>query len=132
VIGYNATNKENTSGKKELKKNNKTIMDFISEELPDLVREKVGKFSSTKEIWDKLHNIYSSPIIELKNVKEYAGVDQEEIFSSYRTNLEEEEYIVNKSMFFFFNCEKCIHHEIECPEGNEAENPFEIEENYEE
>jgi hypothetical protein len=34
-------------------------------------------------------------------------------------------------MLFFFNCEKCGHLEIECPEGNETENPIEIEDNYE-
>jgi hypothetical protein len=64
VTGYNATKKEKTATKKELKKNNKIAMDFIWEGLPDPVREKVGKCSSTKELWDKLHNIYSSPITE--------------------------------------------------------------------
>jgi hypothetical protein len=34
--------------KKELKKNNKIAMDFISEGLPNMVRIKVGKCSSTK------------------------------------------------------------------------------------
>jgi hypothetical protein len=53
-------------------------MDFIMEGLPDSVKEKVGKFSSTKELWDKLHNIYYSPITESENTKE----DAEEIFSS--------------------------------------------------
>ena len=33
-------------------------------------------------------------------------------------------------MLFFFNCEKHKHLEIECPEGNETEKPFEIEDNY--
>jgi hypothetical protein len=33
-------------------------MDFILEGLPDSVKEKEGKCSSTKELWDKLHNIY--------------------------------------------------------------------------
>jgi hypothetical protein len=42
-----------------LKINNKIAMDFIMEGLPDLVKEKVGKCSSAKEIWDKLHNLYS-------------------------------------------------------------------------
>jgi hypothetical protein len=49
-------------------------MHFILEGLYDLVKDKVGKCSSSKEIWDKLHNIYSSPIIELENV----GTKQEE------------------------------------------------------
>jgi hypothetical protein len=33
-------------------------MDFILEGLLDHVKVKVGQFSSTKELWDKLHNIY--------------------------------------------------------------------------
>jgi hypothetical protein len=33
-------------------------MDFILEGLCDLVKDKVGQFSSAKELWDKLHNIY--------------------------------------------------------------------------
>jgi hypothetical protein len=64
VTGYNATKKAKTATKKELKKNKKIAMDFIWEGLPNPVREKVGKCSSAKELWDKLHNIYSSPITE--------------------------------------------------------------------
>jgi hypothetical protein len=60
----NATKKSNTTIKKELKKNNKIAIDFIWEGLLDLVREKVGKCSSAKEIWDKLHDIYFSPITD--------------------------------------------------------------------
>jgi hypothetical protein len=41
-----------------LKKNNKIAMDFIWEGLPNLVRENIGKFSSAKELWDNLHDIY--------------------------------------------------------------------------
>jgi hypothetical protein len=47
-------------------------MDFIWEGLPNPVREKVGKCSLAKEIWDKLHNVYSSPIKESENAKEDA------------------------------------------------------------
>jgi hypothetical protein len=47
-------------------------MDFIWEGLPNLVREKVGKCSSAKELWDKLHDIYSSPITDSENAKEDA------------------------------------------------------------
>jgi hypothetical protein len=49
---------------KELKKNKKIPMDFILEGLPKPVREKVGKCSSAKELWDKLHDIYSSCIVD--------------------------------------------------------------------
>jgi hypothetical protein len=75
-----------------LKKNNKIAMDFIWEGLPKPVREKVGKCSSSKELWDKLHDIYSSPIADLENAKEDADAEQEERCSSCQTDSEEEEY----------------------------------------
>jgi hypothetical protein len=53
-------------------------MDFILEGLPDSVKDKVGKCSSAKELWDKLHNIYSSPITESEIAKEDTGTEQEE------------------------------------------------------
>jgi hypothetical protein len=56
-------------------------MDFIWEGLPNPIRENIGKFSSTKELWDKLHDIYSSPITDSKNVKENAKTNQEELCS---------------------------------------------------
>jgi hypothetical protein len=54
-----------------LKRNNKIEMDFIWEGLPDPVREKFGKCSSTKELWDKLHNLYfeKSPITNQRMLK---------------------------------------------------------------
>jgi hypothetical protein len=76
VTGYDSSKKEKTAAKKELKKNNKIAMDFIWEGLPKLVREKVGKYSPTKELWDNLHDIYSSPIAGLKNSKEDADTEQ--------------------------------------------------------
>jgi hypothetical protein len=45
-------------------------MDFIMEGLCDSTKEKVGKCSSTKELQDNLHDIYSSPIIESENAKD--------------------------------------------------------------
>jgi hypothetical protein len=48
VTRYNSSKREKTATKKELRKNNKITMDFIWEGLPNLVREKVGKFSSAK------------------------------------------------------------------------------------
>jgi hypothetical protein len=64
VTGYDSSKRENTTTKKEMKKNKKIAMDFIWEGLPNPIREKVGKCSSTKELWDKLHDIYSSPIAD--------------------------------------------------------------------
>jgi hypothetical protein len=91
VTGYNGTKKLKTIAKKELKKNQKIAMDFILDGLYDLVKDKVGKCSSIKEIWDKLHNIYSSPITDLDNAQEDTCTVQEEISSSCETNIEEEE-----------------------------------------
>jgi hypothetical protein len=48
-------------------------MDFFWEGLPYPLREKIGKCSSSKELWDKLHNVYSSPITVSENVKEDVG-----------------------------------------------------------
>ena len=86
VTGYDSSKREKTATKKELKKNNKIAMDFIWEGLPKPVREKVGKCSSAKELWDKLHDIYSSPIENSKNAKEDADTEQEEICSSCQTD----------------------------------------------
>jgi hypothetical protein len=84
-----------------LKKNKKIAMDFIWEGLPDPVREKVGKCSSAKEIWDKLHDIYFSPITKSENTKEDAGTEQEEICSSCQTDSKEEEYEEPTEVDFF-------------------------------
>jgi hypothetical protein len=132
VTGYDSSKREKTAAKKELKKNNKIAMDFIWEGLPNPVREKVGKCSSAKELWDKLHDIYSSPIADSENAKEDADTDQEELCSPCQTDSEDEEYIITRGMLFFFNCEKCGHLEIECHEGNETEKLIEKEDNYEE
>jgi hypothetical protein len=114
-----------------LKKNNKIAMDFIWEGLTNLVREKVIECSSAKELWDKLYDIYSSPIADSKNAKEYVDIDQEELCSPCQTDSEDEEYIITRGMLFFFNCEKCGHLEIEFHEGNEIEKLIEKEDNYE-
>jgi hypothetical protein len=114
-----------------MKKNNKIEMDFIWEGFLNPIREKVGKCSSTKELWDKLHDIYSSPIADSKNVKEDADTYQEELCSPCQTNSEDEEYIITRGMLFFFNCEKRRHLEIECHEGNETKKLIEKEDNYE-
>jgi hypothetical protein len=114
-----------------LKKNTKIEMDLIWEGLPNPVRQKVGKCTSAKELWDKLHDIYYSPIADLENAKEDAGTYQEEICSPCQTDSEDEEYIFNKGMLFCFNCEKCGHLEIEFHERSETEKVIEKEENYE-
>ena len=67
-------------------------MDFVWEGLPKLVREKVCKCSSAKEILDKLHDIYSSHIADLEYAKEDADIEQEERWLSCQTDSEEEKY----------------------------------------
>ena len=86
VTAYDSSKREKTATKKELKKNKKIAMDFIQEGLANLVREKVGKCLSAKEIWDKLHDIYSSPIVDSENAKEDAYAEQEERCSSCQTD----------------------------------------------
>jgi hypothetical protein len=131
VTGYDSSKRAKTPAKKELKKNKKIAMDLIWEGLPNPVREKVGKFLSTKEIWDKLHDIYSSPITDSENAKEDGGKYQEEICSPCQTDSKDEECIINRGMLFCFNCEKPGHIEIECHEGNETKKQIEKEDNYE-
>jgi hypothetical protein len=43
------------------------------EGLCDSAKDKVGKFSSTKDFWDKLHDIYFSPITKLEFTKGDTG-----------------------------------------------------------
>ena len=49
VRGYTTTKKQKTTTKKEFKRNNKIAMYFILEELPNPIREKVGKCSLAKK-----------------------------------------------------------------------------------
>ena len=106
-------------------------MYFIWEGLPNLVRENIGNCSSEKELWDKLHDIYSSPIADSENAKEDATIDQEELCSPCQTDSKYEEYIITRGMLFFVNCENHRHLEIECHEGNETGKIIEREDNYE-
>jgi hypothetical protein len=101
-IGYNGSNKPKTTTKKELNKNKKITIYFIMEGLLDSIKDKVGKFSLAKELWDKLHNNYSSPIIELENSKDDTDEKSDD----------EEAY---RGEYFFFNCEECENIEIEYP-----------------
>jgi hypothetical protein len=57
-------------------------MDFIVEGLSNSVKDNVAKISSDKELWDKLHNIYSSPIRESDIAEEYVGTKKEVRYSS--------------------------------------------------
>jgi hypothetical protein len=56
------------------------------EGLCDSSKDKVGKCSSAKELWDKLHDIYFSPITESEIAKEGTCIEHEERCSSCQTN----------------------------------------------
>jgi len=77
--GYTNTKKPKTATNKELKRNKKIAMDFILEGLPGSVKEKVEKFSSNKELWNKLHALYfeESPITEPESDKGDVYIEQE-------------------------------------------------------
>jgi hypothetical protein len=47
---------------------------------------------------DKLHEIYSSPITDSKNVKEYEDTYQEELCSPCQTDLEYEDYTITREL----------------------------------
>jgi hypothetical protein len=56
---YNALKKPKTTAQKETKRNNKLAIDTILDGLTDSVKSKVGSCASTKEIWDKLQELYA-------------------------------------------------------------------------
>jgi hypothetical protein len=55
---YNALKKPKTATQKEAKRNNKLAIDTILDGLTDLVKSKVGSCASSKEIWDKIQDLY--------------------------------------------------------------------------
>jgi hypothetical protein len=80
VSGYTTPKKPlKTATKKELKRNNKITMDAILDGLSDLVKVKVGQCSSTKEIWDKLHNLYSKGSLLVITEPEHVDQDKEDV-----------------------------------------------------
>jgi hypothetical protein len=56
--GYNALKKPKAAVRKEEKRNNKLAIDTIMDALKDSVKSKVGSCASSKEIWDKLQDLY--------------------------------------------------------------------------
>ena len=56
--GYNALKKPKTAAQKEAKRNNKLTIDTIMDGLTYSVKSKVGSCASSKEIWDKLQDLY--------------------------------------------------------------------------
>jgi hypothetical protein len=123
--------KPKAAAQKEAKRNNKLAIDTILDGLIDLVKSKVGSFASSKDLWDKIQDIYVREDAEEEEEEE----EEEEVEANYNiSNLKEE----NRGQFFFFNCEGVGHVEFECPhpriERNDTEekNSNEEEENHEE
>lgn len=56
--GYNASKKPKTAAQKEAKRNNKLAIDTILDGLIDSVKYKVGSCASSKDLWDKLQDLY--------------------------------------------------------------------------
>jgi hypothetical protein len=123
--GYNSLKKPNTAAQKEAKRNNKLTIDTILDGLTDSMKSKVGSCASSKEIWDKLQDLY---------VREEAEEEEEVIEANYNISDFKE---VNRGQFFCFNCEGVGHVEFECPHPRieindiEEENSNEEEENHE-
>jgi hypothetical protein len=57
--GYSALKKPKTASQKEAKRNNKLAIDTILNGLIDSVKSKVGSCASSKDIWDKLQDLYA-------------------------------------------------------------------------
>jgi hypothetical protein len=53
-------------------------MDDILDTLSDLVKVKVGQCSSSKELWDKLHNLYFKESPRITNPK-HVDQDKEDV-----------------------------------------------------
>jgi hypothetical protein len=93
--GYNALKKPKTATHKEAKRNNKLAIDTILDGLTDSVKSKVGSCASSKEIWDKLQDLYVREDAEEEE-------EEEEVEENYNISDFKEE---NKGQFFCFNCE---------------------------
>jgi len=99
VSGYTAPKKPpKTATQKELKMNKKLAMDVMLDGLSDSIKVKVGQYSSTKEIWDKIHNFYSKESLLVITEPEHADqdkedveIEQEERISSCQIDLDEKE-----------------------------------------
>jgi hypothetical protein len=117
--GYNALKKPKTAAQKEVKRNNKLAIDTILDGLTDSVKSKVGSCASTKEIWDKLQDLYAREEVE---------EEEEEVEEDYNISDFKEE---NRGQFFCFNCEGVGHVVFEFPHPRIERDDSEEEENHE-
>ena len=106
-LGYNALKKPKTTTQKEAKRNNKLAIDTILDGLTDLVKSKVGSCASSKDLWDKLQDLYVR-----EDAEEEEEEEEEEVEANYNISDFKE---ANKGQFFCFNCEGVGHVEFEYP-----------------
>ena len=59
ITDYSPPNRVRTLAQKKAKKSNLMAMNKILEGLPDDVIEKIGQCVSSKELWDKIKDLYS-------------------------------------------------------------------------
>ena len=59
ITDYFRPKRIRTPAQKKSKKSNSTAMASILDGLPDDVKEKIGECNSTKELWDKIKDLYS-------------------------------------------------------------------------
>jgi hypothetical protein len=60
ITNYFPPNRVRTLAQKKAKKINSMVMNKILDGLPDDVKENIGECNSTKEIWDKIKDLYSN------------------------------------------------------------------------
>jgi acetone carboxylase gamma subunit len=72
------------------------------------VKSKVVSCASSKELWDKLQDLYVREEVEEEEEEE----EEEEVEANYNISDFKEE---NRGQFFCFNCEGVGHVELECP-----------------
>jgi hypothetical protein len=122
--GYNALNKPKTAAQKEAKNNNKLEIDTILDGLKDSVKSKVGSCATSKDIWDKIQDLYAR-----EEEEEEKEVEANNNISDFKE--------ANRGQFFFFNCEGVEHVEFEFPhprierDDTEEENSNEEKKNHE-
>jgi hypothetical protein len=119
ALGYNALKKPKTAAQKEEKRNNKLAIDTILDGLTNSMKYKVGSCALSKEIWDKIQDLYVR--------EEEEEEEEEEVEANYNILYFKEE---NRGKLFCFNCEGVAHVEFECTHPRIERNDTE-EENHE-
>ena len=59
TTGYTTPKKVKTMTQKDARKNNSMVMETIMEGLTDSMKEKIGKYSSAKELWVTIEQLCS-------------------------------------------------------------------------